>query len=246
MSDTPTPKTPRPKPGGTDKFRYSPGRGARDATGGRFDTKRDQWGQFRKGSGARVVGSAEALARIKSDFDAIIESLKDTRLIESLAMTARNLIQVRTFAGRDIDDQQFRPYSTHWAEIRARKGLPTDRVTLRFAGTSYGAIDRTIESPRHAILLVRPHVGGGNDTPRDEVAETHQRGGRKWFGFSPKDRRVLQREAAAELAEIILARPRFTRTGEDVTLLKNRYQKTVIEGRTAVYHVLAGASRRSP
>ncbi len=196
------------------------------------------------GSGLGIVSTTEALQTVKRDFDNAIAALADNRVIERLIYTARNLIQNRTFRGQDINDSQFPGYSPYWARVRAAKGLPTDRVTLRFAGTMYGAIGHEIESPRRARLYVRDHVGGGNNTSRAVVAEGHQRGARKWFGFSPKDRRILEREAAAEVTEVILAqRSSFTRTGDDVSLLKDRYQKVVVEGRTADYRGLAALGR---
>ena len=53
------------------------------------------------------------------------------------------------------------------------------------------AFDHDILSPVTAELFVKPDTGGGNDTPRDDVAMYHQRGGREFFGLSESDVRAL-------------------------------------------------------
>lgn len=187
--------------------------------------------------------STQELQRLQTDLNRVVKKVtSSTDLIERLARFGRNRIQNRTFRGLDLQDRPFRPYSPIWAAVRKRKGLPTSRVTLRFRGTMYAAIQREIKSPVHARLSVRPWVGGGNPTPRDEVAESHQKGDRKWFGFSPSDKDALNKEAQALLVDVLLesitdARP----LGDDISVRRNRPSKqldTIEDERTADYHDL--------
>ncbi len=193
-------------------------------------------------SGKFVSGSVdEALRQVQSDFDAIQEALRGNAMIERIADMGIDLIQHRTFdRSEDVRDTEFKPYSGYWACVRDKKGLPTDRVRLRFFGTMFQAIRRTVENPRAAVLDVLPLVGGGNNTTRDVVAESHQRGAgvpkREWFGISPKDHRALEREAAALFTEIIVRQPRMHRLGSDISVLNERYQMAPINAPTADYY----------
>ena len=199
---------------------------------------------------AQVSGDADALQQVRQDFDTILRALDGPAVIASLAGTAIDMMQHRTYRGLDVHDSAFEPYSEYWQCVRAHKGLPWGNVTLRFSGTMFDAIATRVESPRSAVVYVQPLTGGGNDTPRDQVAEQHQQGGqytpkREWFGVSPSDTRRLEREGVALLTEIILRSPRMAPTGNDISVLADRYHSSDVGGAVADYAGIADLPCRS-
>lgn len=141
----------------------------------------------------KLESDSEALETLASDFAALAADLADLDIIEVLAELARGLMIERTQRGVSIFDESFRPYSEYWADRRAGAGLPIDRVNLTVHGAMLEGIAFDVLGPLDAELYVMPTHGGGNDTPRDEVAEYHQDDPeRAWFGVSKSDQKRLE------------------------------------------------------
>lgn len=143
-----------------------------------------------------VKGDTSELERVQRDFVALAQKLGELTAIKALASAAQGMIVERTQRGDDINEAQFRPYSKMWADWRKSRGLPTGHVNLTVTGTMHEAIDFEVLGPLAADLYVKPatHPSDPTYSPRDQVAEAHQRSGREWFGLSPKQVDELEQQ----------------------------------------------------
>ena len=137
------------------------------------------------GGMARV---AETLRRIERDLDS-------GKIITWAAPKVVSAIKARTTSGRDLDDNNFEPYSTRSAAgrryVQEHKGGRVFPVTLHKSGTMQGNLKaRRKGRSRMSVAVVGRH---------SDLAVTHQRGlgnvpARPWLGMSPSDMRELNRD----------------------------------------------------
>lgn len=133
----------------------------------------------------RIDGVEGAASRLEAMASALNGQLLATRLGELL----RERIWARTAAGLGVDGQPFAPYAEAYEKRRRRRGLPRNRVTLRFTGAMLDALTLTL-SPQVATL------GFAGRRQARKAAWNHET--RPFFGIGHDDRAAL-RAAAREI-----------------------------------------------
>lgn len=177
-----------------------------------------------KSAGFKFDADTEELDRLRKDFAALANELEGIDIIEALAKHARGQIIKRTQEGKDFNHGDFPDYSEAWAGVRDREGLPSDQVNLTFSGTLLNAIDFEVLNPLEAELFVQGDIGGGNNTPRDEVAEYLQ-DRYSWFGLGDEDHEELEGEWVALCLNAMLQHINDARPiGSEISQLGNRPQ----------------------
>jgi hypothetical protein len=144
--------------------------------------------------------SVEGEQEVRRALAGMAKGLK-AKLHEAAGTTAASQIRERTAAGYSIKDSRLSPYKTSGMKKNPKrpriKGATPDLTDsgLMLSGVRYIKTKREVaiaDRKNRAAIGMYIHTGAGNN-PK----------GRKWFGVSPKDQKVMDAAIAKEAGKII-------------------------------------------
>lgn len=93
-----------------------------------------------------------------------LDLINNQDLLEEIAQYAMFSIKKRTLAGKDVNEENFIPYSPRYMLIRASAGRPINKVDLFFTGSMQASMtsDITGNSVRLYFLNTKDRTGTSN------------------------------------------------------------------------------------
>lgn len=114
-------------------------------------------------------------------------ALSDPQLWAQIGSFLKAQILLRTAEGKSYeDDSTFDPYSVSYAKVRAKKGLPIDKVDLFFGGNMLGALQFEEDASLQQVRLYFLDTSDKTGTSNAAKAYYNQQK-RKFFGWSAED-----------------------------------------------------------
>ncbi len=120
-----------------------------------------------------MIGIGATVKLPKIDIDC-----PDTRFWLATGMTEAKEIHKNTLAGRDVDGQQFKPYSEAYRQHRVDNGR-TSRVNLTFTGRMLSSLTRGVRAYKNRATITLTGEQGFKAYMLEE-------GKRDFFGISEK------------------------------------------------------------
>jgi hypothetical protein len=138
--------------------------------------------------GVTVVGLESVLLRL----DGIRAFKGSKRLMEEIGSSVVEQILKRTAEGKDVSDANFTPYSEPYKKVRAKRGLPTDKLDLFFSGSMLSAMTYAAKKKSVRVFFMDTagtSQGSRGTTPSVSNAEkaVYNQERREFFGLSSED-----------------------------------------------------------
>lgn len=122
--------------------------------------------------GADVSFEFEGFDKLNRDLRRLASDLRSQKLMNRLGLASIRQVRRRTRKGTDVDGSPFEPYSDSHERRRAKEGLPTDHVTLKF--DQYESMLDTLD---HAVARdLESVVVEFTDAEKEEIAGYHNEG----------------------------------------------------------------------
>lgn len=141
------------------------------------------------------------MTKVRDTLNRIQREVSSDKVIKWALPRVKQQIVTRTTRGRDIDDDNFEPYSPSYAD--SHKGGRNSPVTLTDTGQMLGNLETKRKSSTTAVVFVRT----GGRPNRAAVGAAHHRGQgvtrRRWLGMSPSDMRILNRDTVLFVEKLL-------------------------------------------
>lgn len=129
--------------------------------------------------------------RLEKLFAKLVDKLRNQALMNRLGLQAQRFIGKRTRKGKDVEGQDFKPYSDAYAKRRRRAGLQTHPVNLTW--DNYTGMMRSIDHlVAHTYDKVLVYI---NDPTKRRIARYHNIKGagkskviRRFMGMNEQER----------------------------------------------------------
>ncbi len=116
--------------------------------------------------------SFEGFDKLNRDLRRVASDLRSQKLMNRLGLASIRQVRRRTRRGVDVDGAPFEPYSDSHERRRAKEGLPTDHVTLKF-----DQYESMLDSLDHVVARdLESVVVEFIDAEKEEIAGYHHRG----------------------------------------------------------------------
>lgn len=135
--------------------------------------------------------------RIALAIGLIREKLFSKQLFTEIGFFAQAMIKKRTSEGKDVDGQEFEPYSAAYAKFRRESGHPANKVNLFFTGSMMSAMSQEIISgtkPGVKLFFLPTQDDSGMSNPAKAYYLNKTR---EFFALSDKDIKTINKMAEA-------------------------------------------------
>jgi hypothetical protein len=147
------------------------------------------------------------IGRITKALDLIQKNLFSKKLSTEIGMFAMFRIKKRTSEGKDVDSQDFEPYSPAYAKFRRAEGHPADKVNLFFSGSMLSSMSQR-EREKETTIFFLPTKDQNDVSNPEKAFWLNQK--REFFALSEEDIRLINRIAEDYYQRIV---NRFTSEG---------------------------------
>ena len=121
---------------------------------------------------------------LKVLFEKLSGGVESKRLMSEIATFLITSIKLRTAKGKDVNDDDFDPYSKKYAMFRANKGHPINKVSLFFSGSMMSSMDYKATSDKATIYFLNTEDRTGTSNPNKAYWLNRKR---EFFALSDED-----------------------------------------------------------